>query len=246
MIKIDGHVNLGDGIYKKQNVKTILKNMDACGIDKSVLCPVEEYVTVYNREGNEMIAQACKEHPDRFYGFAVANPWYGKKAVETLQSAFESGLHGAFFVSSLQGFSIDDRIVDPLIELCEEYRRPVYFHTGTPAFALPMQLNYLARRFPKVNFIMGHCGANDFVYDIDPAMFHVNNIYLETSLNYCETIFGVVEKYPERVIFGSDSPRSPVEFEMDKVLRSSTDPAVMSNLLGGNLLRILGGVENDH
>lgn len=243
MIRIDGHVNLGNGRYKQQDVETILREMQANGIDKSVLCPVEEYLTVYNREGNEMIAKACREHPDKFYGFAVANPWYGDQAVEILTQAFEEGLHGAFFVSSLQGFSIDDEIVDPLIEVCRRYRKPVYFHTGTPAFALPLQLAYLARRFPDVNFIMGHCGANDFVYDIDASMYQTPNLYLDTSLNYCETIYGVVKKYPERVIFGSDSPRSPQGFEYGKVQKASEDPAVMDGVLGGNLLRILKGGE---
>ena len=241
MIRIDGHVHLGSGRYKQQDVPTILRQMRENGIDKSVLCPVEEYLTVYNREGNEMLAAACREHPDQFYGFAVANPWYGGQAVETLTQAFEAGLHGAFFVSSLQGFSINDPIVDPLIEVCRRYGRPVYFHTGTPAFALPLQLAYLARRFPEVDFIMGHCGANDFVYDIDAAMYRTENLYLETSLNYCETIYRVVADYPDKVIFGSDAPRSPLGFELGKTCKASSDPAVLDGVLGGNLLRILEG-----
>ena len=241
MMRIDGLVNLGDGIYKKQDVKAILREMDANGIDRSVLCPVEEYVTVYNREGNELVAKACRENPGKFYGYAVANPWYGKKAAETLADAFENGLHAALFVSSLQGFTICDPMVDPLIEVCRKYRKPAYVHTGTPSFALPLQLCYLARRFPDVNFIMGHCGANDFVYDIDASMRGMENLYLETSLNYCETIFKVVEDYPDRVIFGSDSPRSPLEFELGKALKASEDPDVMEKFLGGNLLRILEG-----
>ena len=241
MLCIDAHVNLGNGRYKKQDVTTILKEMDVNRVDRCVLCPVEEYLTVYNREGNRMLAETCRKYPDKFYGFAVANPWYGEQAVEILTEAFEEGLHGAFFVSSLQGFSIDDAIVDPLIELCRKYGKPVYFHTATPAFALPLQLAYLARRFPDVNFIMGHCGANDFVYDIDASMYKTPNLYLETSLSYCETIYRVVEQYPERVIFGSDSPRSPQGFELGKVLKSTTDATVMEGVLGGNIFRILKG-----
>lgn len=243
MLCIDAHVNMGNGIYKKQDVATILKEMEKNNVDQCVLCPVEEYLTVYNREGNRMMIEACREHPDKFYGFAVANPWYGEQAVEILTEAFEAGLHGAFFVSSLQGFSIDDHIVDPLIEVCRTYRKPVYFHTATPAFALPLQLACLARRWTEVNFIMGHCGANDFVYDIDASMYKTPNLYLETSLSYCETIYRVVEQYPDRVIFGSDSPRSPQSFELGKVLKSTEDPAVMEGVLSGNFLRILKGGE---
>lgn len=245
MLRIDGLANLGKGRYKRQSAEDILRNMQAAGIDKSMLCPVEEFVTVYNREGNEIIAAACREYSDRFYGYAVANPWYGEEAVKTLTEAFEAGLHGAFFVSSLQGFSINDPIVDPLIEVCRRYRRPAYFHTGTPCLALPLQLAYLARRFPEVDFIMGHCGANDFVYDIDASMLRTPNLYLETSLNYCETIYKVIADYPDRVIFGSDCPRSPLAFELEKVLGANVQPAVLEAVLGGNLLNILkkGGAQ---
>ena len=238
---IDAHVNLGIGRYKKQDIAAILSGMEENGVDRCVLCPVEEYVTVYNREGNEMLVKACCEYPDKFYGFAVANPWYGERAAKLLTEAFEAGLHGAFFVSSLQGFSIDDHIVDPLIEVCRRYRRPAYFHTATPAFALPLQLAYLARRFPDVNFIMGHCGANDFVYDIDASMYKTPNLYLETSLNYCETIYRVIRDYPDRVICGSDAPRSPQKFELGKVQKADAGPDVMDGVLGGNILQIIEG-----
>ncbi|MBQ1317137.1 MAG: amidohydrolase family protein [Lachnospiraceae bacterium] len=240
-MRIDGHTYLGEGRYKKQTVEKILADMACSGIDRSVLAPIEEDITVYNREGNERLLAAKEAHPDKFYAFACANPWYGEQAEKTLRDAFCAGMDGVFFVSSVQGFSINDPIVDPLIAICEEFGKPAYFHTATPAFALPLQLTYLARRFPKVNFIMGHAGANDFVYDVPASMRGMHNIYLDTSLNYCESITGIVRDYPERVVFGSDSPRSPLAFELDKAERATDDPAVKDLVLGGNMLRILGG-----
>lgn len=241
-MRIDCAVSLGKGRYRNQDIESILRAMDANAIDRCFLYPVEEYIAVENAKGNELIHTAIKSHPDRFFGYAVANPWFGKKAVDCLEKAFDLGFHGAYFVSSLQGFSINDPIIDPLIEACEKHKRPVYFHTGTPAFALPLQLAYLARRFTSVNFIMGHCGANDFVYDIDASMYKTDNIYLETSLCYCETISSVVNKYPDRVVFGSDSPRSPQHFELDKALSASDDPFVLKQFLGGNIRRLLEGI----
>ncbi len=44
----------------------------------------------------------------------------------------------------------------------QEYRVPVYFHTGTMIMAEPFQLRELAGEFPNVNFIMGHSGNTDF------------------------------------------------------------------------------------
>jgi predicted TIM-barrel fold metal-dependent hydrolase len=241
MIIVDTHCFLGDGRYKKQTVDQLFVAMEKAGVARAVICPVEEYTTVDNREGNRQIADLCWRYPDSLYGFAAANPWYGSKAVEILARALGDGLNGVFFDSSIQGFAINDELVDPLMELCREYNVPAYFHTGTPAFALPLQLRYLALRHPKVNFIMGHMGANDFVNDITPAMYHIENLYLETSMNLTCTLQDVLKKYPDRVIFGSASPRSPLEYELSKLRQASSDDAILEKACGANFQRIVGG-----
>jgi predicted TIM-barrel fold metal-dependent hydrolase len=241
MIIIDAHCFVGNGRYKKQTAAQLLAAMENTGVEKAAICPVEEYSTVDNEEGNRQIAGLCRQYPDRFYGFAAANPWYGPKAEETLIRALDDGLNGVFFDSSLQGFSINDEISDPLMELCREYKAPAYFHTGTPAFALPLQLRYLALRHPKVNFIMGHMGANDFVSDIVPAMYQIENLYLETSMNLTCTLQDVLKNYPDRMIFGSASPRSHLDYELFKLRQACTDDTILEKVCGTNFQRIVGG-----
>lgn len=215
---IDAHCHIGNGRYKKLDVKTLLQTMDSCGIDKSVIVPVEEYITVYNEEGNEHILTAVNKNRDRFLGFATVNPWYGRKAIDILKKYLEAGLKGVKLNPSLQGFVLNDDLVYPLVETARYYKVPVYFHTGTPIHSLPFQLRDLAIHFPEVNFIMGHMGVCDFFYDVNNALRGLKNIYLETSGNTSGVIKNAIDNAGAcRVMFGSDSPRSSQEFELSKV-----------------------------
>ena len=232
---------VGEGIYKKQSMDELLRRMDVFGVEKSIIAPVEEYVTVDNDEGNRYIHDACKLHPDRFLGYAVANPWYGKRAVESLRFALNSGLRAVYFDSSVQGFTISDDIVNPLIEVCAEFNAPVYFHTGTPAFALPLQVHYLAARFPSVRFMLGHCGANDFVADALPSLHNRDNVWLESSMTLAVTMFSCFSEAPDRYVFGSGSPRSDLEFELMKIRAACDDETKLGKALSLNLAEVLGG-----
>lgn len=239
---IDAHCTVGAGRYKNQTAEALLAKMDALGVTRAAICPVEEYVAVDCDTGNREIAAVCARYPGRFYGFAAANPWYGNKGARWLREALDAGMNGVFFDSSLQGFTINDEMVDPLIEICAEYRVPVYFHTGTPAFALPLQLRYLALRHPNVNFIMGHMGANDFISDAAPAMQGLENLYLETSMNLTCTLQDMVAKFPDRILFGSDSPRSEPEYELFKLREAcGNDDDALEKACAKNFERIVGG-----
>lgn len=232
---------VGDGVYQKQSAETLLAAMDRHGIQKTLIAPTEEAVTVFNEAGNTEIQRLVREFPDRFLGYAVANPWYGAQAVQCLRRALDGGLAAVYFDSSIQGFTISDALVDPLIEVCQAYDVPAYFHTGTPAFALPMQLHYLARRHPKVRFIMGHCGANDFAGDALPALYERDNIWLETSMTLTVTQLGILEAAPDRVIFGSATPRSDLAHEQNKLRATRCSQAVLDRVLSENLRQLLGG-----
>lgn len=238
---IDALCFVGLGRYRRQSADALLAAMDANGVEKAVLCPVEEQVTVDNAAGNRLMAELCATHSGRFYGYAVANPWYGQKAVDTLKAALDAGLNAVYFDSSIQGFTISDELADPLIDVCEAYGVPAYFHTGTPAFALPLQLRYLALRHPKVNFIMGHMGANDFISDVTAAMYRLDNLYLETSMNLTCTLQDMLAKYPERILFGSAAPRSEQAYELFKLRAATQDAALLEKACAANFEHIVGG-----
>lgn len=214
---------------------TALREMDAAGVELSWVAPTDSFVAVDNREGNDYVAQVVAKHPDRFVGCAVANPWYGDRAVEELRGAFGSGLKVLFLYPPAQGFQLSDPLVDRLVEAAIEHSVPVYAHTGTPVCAEPFQLAALARRFPEGRFIMGHMGYSDFWYDAAPAAQSCDNIWLEVSLIDPDIISnGVAILGARRFLFGSCAPYSSVKLELEKLgeLEMSEDDRAL--VLGGN------------
>jgi len=194
-----------------------------------------------NDAANRRLARIVRAHPDRLIGMAVANPWFGEKALETLRRAEDDGLRGLKLHPPLQGFQLSDEIVDPLARLAKEFDWPVYCHTGTPICSEPLQLTELARRHPDVQFVMGHMGWSDFACDTMNAAAMSANIHLETSHMIGSMIGDAVARVgAERVLFGSDSPMSTLGAELAKFASIQLSPSDRALVLGGSALALFG------
>lgn len=225
------------------SVDSLLESMDANAVDRAVIRCDNHCAAVSNYEGNSFVGNIISKYPDVFYGFAMANPWYGEKATEEIEYWLKSGFNGVCFNPLVQGFTINDEIVFPLIDICEEYNVPVYFTTGTPMQALPFQVLSLARRYPRVNFIIGHMGANDYIGDAFASAEQAPNIYLDTSLNLTYNMRVASKTFHDKMIFGSALPRSNQNFELKKLRQAVTDDCILKKILSQNILSILGGAK---
>jgi predicted TIM-barrel fold metal-dependent hydrolase len=234
---IDAHCHIGEGYAMTQTADELLRQMDECGVDKAVICPAEPQIAVYNREGNDLTIAATRQHPDRFIPFATCNPWYGSKAVEELRRCFAEGCSGLKLHPPLQGFSLGQEIVYPLIEACREVGAPIYVHTGTLICSEPFQLLELAWRFPEVDFIIGHLGATDYSLDVIPAAKKAANIYLENSARIGPPLSDAPGA--ARVVFGSDSPVWNMKVQLAAMLRARISEEVLAAMLGGNMQALL-------
>lgn len=216
--------------------------MNEAGIDHAVVAPSTEHVTVRNEEGNSLMAALIATYPKKLSGLAVANPWYGKKAVCLLKTYFEQGLVGLYLNPERQGFHITEALIDLLMEVCITYHKPVYCHTGTPVCAMPFQLAELARRFPSVSFVMGHAGWSDFSgYDVIPAAQQAPNILIETSCTTGSLVRDLIETLgPDRVLFGSGYPQSRPKLEIGKIKYLKLRPAILRKLMCDNARKLWG------
>ena len=241
---IDAQCTVGKGIDTDLSADDLIAAMDANGVTKAVIAPVDRYLAVYNREGNDDLLAAGRRHPGRLYPLATSNPWYGEKALEELKRAFEEGAVGLKLHPPLQGFKITDSIVNPLLKLAAELKKPVYFHTGTPIYCMPFQLTETALRFPEVAFIMGHMGYSDFWYDVTAAARGADNIFLETSPYWPPFISSVVKEIgAARVMFGSGIPLNPQELGLESIRRCPFGEEDKSRILGGTAQSVFFGNE---
>jgi hypothetical protein len=240
---IDGHAHIGEDPEVSLSARELIASMDRLSIDMAVVCPMGSELVVRNREGNERVARAVEEHKGRLAGFATANPWWGEWAVEELHRAFkELRLQGLKLHPALQGFRADDRLVHPLIEEAVKHHAPIYIHTGTPVYSLPLQVAELADTFPEAQIILGHMGFADLWTDMVGITRGRENLYIETSrMSSTDLIRQVVrEAGADRVIFGSDTPYMPQHLELEKLHRLQLGDEELQLILGGNMARLLG------
>jgi predicted TIM-barrel fold metal-dependent hydrolase len=217
--------------------------MDEHCIDRAVICPVEEQIILHNREGNDLVLALAAQHPNRFVGFAVANPWYGESAVRELERALAKGLRGLKLHPTCQGFSVNDPIAYPLLDVVARRGVPVYVHTGTAHFGEPFKVAEAARRYPETPFIMGHSGASDFWYDLPRCHQFAPNILFETSrngpANYNHMALNLGA---DCIVFGSNLPESQYPLEMASIKDVFTAEDDREKILGLNIARALGEV----
>lgn len=239
---VDAHCHIGETSHYRQSPEDLLHQMDDNGIDRAVICAAGRHIVVDNQEGNRLIADAVRMHPDRFYGFACVNPWYGQRAVDELQRAIEDGLIGLKLHPSMQGYWAHDPLVEPVISAAIELDLPIYIHSGTPVYSLPLQIIELAELHPDGKFIMGHMGGADFYVDVPSSAYRAPNVYYETSLTchvgYVDEI--VARAGHERVVFGSDSPTSQQAAELLKIRLAILTDSQRVDVLANNILRLLG------
>jgi hypothetical protein len=238
---IDAHVLAGDGRYHSLDPGRLVDEMDRCGVDRALISPIDREMAVHNRDGNERVLAIAKRYPGRLLAYATANPW-SRHAVEDLERALGEGAVAVKLHPAIQGFMVLEDLVHPLIEAAARHGVPVYVHTGTPAYALPLQLAELALAYPEVPFIMGKNGKTDFTLDAFPSFAAAPNLYGDTAHDFPERGMARMlrEIGPERMIFSSNHPVSRLPLEIGKVRDMAASDAAKAAILGGTMAGLLG------
>jgi len=234
------------GDYAKIDVVAVLLAWDA------------ETATGRPRVPNELVAEACREHPDRFVGFGSVDPLKGEQAVNELDRIGGLGLKGVKLHPSLQAFAPDDERHWPLYERCEELGLAVLFHTGTSGigagqpggqgirldYARPIRLDAVAAAFPNLNVIAAHFGY-PWHFELLAMALHKTNVYIDISgwaPKYipADVIRELKGRLQNQFVFGSDYPFIQPERCLDELAQLEIPEASLQKLLTGNGKRLLG------
>ena len=239
---LDGHVMLGSGRDASLSVEQLLETMDRLGIDRAIVSPAEGFLPVRNREGNELVAEAVAASGGRLLSYAVATPWLGADAVDELRRAHAAGARALKLDPALQGFDLLDGQAEPLVGFAVESGWPVYVRTGTPPHALPLQLAWLAARFPEGSFLLGKAGATDFSHDGPATLAAAPNLYADSVYVEWPTALAAADPAGRggRVFFSSDAPFGDPVIELARVTEAPYGHDVRAAILGGTLARLVG------
>jgi hypothetical protein len=146
-------------------------------------------------------------------------------------------------VPVLHGIELQDPRNIGLIEIAEELGHPVSLHCmHRRGFDVP-ELAALARRFPKISFILEHSGVgNCDLHGLSLIKEH-QNIAFETSGGFSLVMKEACKRLgSQRVIFGSEYPIQNMRVELVKMECLDLSPVDRALVMGGNLRRLMAGV----
>jgi uncharacterized protein len=175
---------------------------------------------------NDYVAEYVRTDPTRLIGFASVDP--GRPgAVAELERAVGAGLRGLKLGPTYQGFDPLSTAAMELYEAAEALRLPIMWHQGTTfvrtarlEYALPVQIDKVAIRFPELRIVIAHLGHPW----IDDALVVVRkHPHLFTDLSalhprpwqlYTGLISACEYRVTDRLLFGTDWPVATVEETM--------------------------------
>jgi len=179
---IDAHIHYFDAPGWTDK---LIADMDEAGISWSVLLPtigesVWEYVGMtFHNVANVDVLREIKRYPDRLVGGIRLIPTEAG-AVDALRRYADTGHFRLAKFSPPEGFRVDDERILPFYEVCAQYKLPVLIHMGqtggdfigakkaamyqlNSSLGNPMHLDYAAKMFPELTFIIAHNGYPYFI-----------------------------------------------------------------------------------
>ena len=199
------------------------------------------------RETNQYISDAMKQHAGRIHGFMRLSPGNGPKdTLQVLEEGVKLGLKGIKIHPLIEHCPANDKEkVYPLMEAAQRLAFPCFF---TAAWAKTPVRNGSARwpRISKLPIIMGHSGLVEGVGDVVEIARKCENVHMDSSgvgwlPFFCESISWAG---PDRVLYGSDTPFNPMEWEIEKIVKHAQRHLKLKIedlrlIMSGNIKRLL-------
>jgi len=248
----------GQPVQLFPSVDELLHDMDAAGIERSLLLgwywERPENCVVQNR----FYAGCVRAHPDRLAAFATVHPSAGPAALEEIRRARGEGLIGLGELSPhSQQVALADSTWRAVMALAGELKLPVNLHVTDPRTKpFPGRIETpeadfigLAREFPATTFILAHWGGG-LAFDRENRP--LKNLHFDAAaspLMYGAEVWrrAVDAVGSERILFGSDHPLRLYPktvsgtglAEFVREARAGLSPSELDLVLGGNAAKLL-------
>lgn len=246
-LAVDVHAHLGPPGrpgHDDGRLGALLAAMDAAGVDHACVFASAGRGSDYSAE-TALLVEAASRTGDRVIPFARVHPFWREQAVADLRAAVAAGARGLKLHPFMDGafMANDPELVHPLLRVAAESGLVVLVHSGWGWNSAPGLVADLARSFPEVPVVMGHAGRYGWHREAAAVGAELANLHYDLAglavPGAIEELAGLVG--PERVLFGTDHPYSPVGFELEKLLRWAQLPwPSLALIAGGNAARLLG------
>lgn len=265
------------------NYRRVYRSSEAQVAQSAGAEPLREYLAAYERLdarcvvikardvettfgfkiANEDVAAFCREHGDRYVGFAGADPHKGMQALRDLEHAVRKlGLVGLNLQCFEHRLDINDRRMYPLYAKCIELDIPVNIHCGinfssqtAMTHGRPELLDEVMTHFPELRVCASPAGW-PWVEELIAVVWRHPNVWVglvavsPKYLGVPNSGYGPLLGYgssmlQDRIIFGSSFPMMPVERAVQEVRDLPLSDEVREKWLWRNASRFLRLDESD-
>jgi uncharacterized protein len=218
------------GMGLKADAETLYEAMAL--VDKAIVFALRYGDSAGVESDDETTADAVRRYPEKFVGFAYADPRRAD-CMELLRHATKDlGLRGVKYGPIYNGVPLDDPRMTPIYEHCVANDLPLTMHMGTTfARTAPVDLGRaihvepVALRYPDLKMILAHMG-HPWYEDAIAVIRKQPNVYGEVSAIWCRpwqfyNIMITAQEYlvTDKIFFGTDYPFSTVEDSLRGIRR---------------------------
>jgi hypothetical protein len=212
----------------------ILQHAQEAGIDRTVIFPIDN--ATY-KEANEEVARICQRYPGKFIGFA-------RHDAQTESGQIHAMLFHEIHELGLRGLKLHTQPNTEILDAAKELGIPILYDSNEHVELFEEFLP----SYPTINFIIPHLGSDQSANWPGHLMAialakRYPNVHLDTAAvvmtQYLEK--AAKELPAEQILFGSDEPEIDCRLEIFKIRVLNLPKEKEDLILGGNILRLLGG-----
>lgn len=200
---------------------------------------------------NDFIAESSARYPE-LVPFGTVYAGDPDPLADAVRCIDEYGFHGLKLQPAVTREMPDDPRFFPVYELLEARGGIVLCHSGSAPqgwmFDGPARLRRIMERFPRLRFVVAHCGAVEYeafaqVADDYPS------VYFDTAMISvpCEGFQGncpgrdFYTRYANRILYGTDFPNIPYEYATQAagIRGLGLGEAIEARILGQNAASLL-------
>jgi len=241
IIDMHAHLMRGPVPWGEEPADHLVRAMDQSGVKASLVSSLA--CGGFRMEAcNDLMYEAMQKYPDRLLGYVYVWPGDPDAVRAEVERRLAQGFTGIKMLV-LMGYDYVYPGYAPAFEIANERRLPVLLHTYGGQAGLD-DVPVLAERYPDVNFVLAHAGAQQVEHHIRIAG-RVEHAYLElcTSSATYRAVEALVENVPlERIVWGADDLPLNMSHQLGKVLGAQIPEEAKVQILSGNARRLLSQI----
>jgi hypothetical protein len=242
----DAHTHIGhnDPDGRKATPDEILGGLDAARQHRALVFAMHEPDGY--REANDRVLAAAAASGGRLQALARISP-HDPDALAEAGRCLRAGALGFKLHPRSDAFGLPHPVVEEVVALAGDRRRPVLFHAGRGIPHLGEAVADLAHRYPGARLILAHAGISDLGWIADEAAELPNLLFDTAWWNIADQLQLYASIPPGQILYASDMPYGPGVFAAFVFLRTARAvglaPEAARAIAGGQLARIVAGEE---